>query len=133
MRYFPQVYLCNFKNLPYLVNSLFVCLSISISPSAAEVFPTGVRTTFQGISAAAGKVGAVMANLLFSYVDVRTSFYLSAAFSLLGIIITWLFLPDTTGMNLDELDRMHKYALADAFEHYHGEAVNKGHLSPFER
>ena len=116
-----------------IIQPICTHLLISSSPSAAEVFPTGVRTTFQGISAAAGKVGAVMANLLFSYVDERTSFYLSAAFSLLGIIITWLFLPDTTGMNLDELDRMHKYALADAFEHYHGEAVHKRHLSPFER
>jgi hypothetical protein len=100
---------------------------------AAEVFPTDVRTTFQGVSAASGKVGAILADVIFSYVSQRTTFYLSAAFGLAGFAVTWLFLPDTTGMDLDEQDRMHKYALADEFEHYHGEAVNPKHLSPFER
>lgn len=72
---------------------------------AAEVFPTDVRTTFQGTSAAAGKVGAILADVLFSYVTGRTTFLLSAAFGLLGAALTWVFLPDTTGMSLDELDR----------------------------
>lgn len=73
--------------------------------NTAEVFPTDVRTTFQGVSAASGKVGAICADILFSYVDKRTTFMLSALFGLLGAAVTWLFLPDTTGMSLDELDR----------------------------
>jgi hypothetical protein len=72
---------------------------------AAEVFPTDVRTTFQGTSAAAGKVGAIIADVVFGYVDQRTTFYLSGVFGLVGAAVTWLFLPDTTGMSLDELDR----------------------------
>lgn len=64
-----------------------------------------MRTTFQGASAAAGKVGAILADVLFSYVTGRTTFLLSAAFGLLGAALTWVFLPDTTGMSLDELDR----------------------------
>jgi uncharacterized membrane protein len=51
------------------------------------------------------QVGAVMADVVFAYVDQRTSFFLSAAFSLLGCCTAWLFVPDTTGMSLDELDR----------------------------
>ncbi len=33
---------------------------------------------------------------------------MSAAFGLAGALVTWVFLPDTTGMSLDELDRMAK-------------------------
>ncbi|KAI8468145.1 MAG: major facilitator superfamily domain-containing protein [Monoraphidium minutum] len=35
---------------------------------AAEVFPTDVRTTFQGTSAAAGKIGAIIADVVFGFV-----------------------------------------------------------------
>jgi hypothetical protein len=35
---------------------------------AAEVFPTDVRATFQGTSAAAGKVGAIIADIVFGLV-----------------------------------------------------------------
>lgn len=59
----------------------------------AEVFPTHVRTTFQGISSASGKVGAIAADVLFSYVTQRTTFFLSAAFGLFGALVTWVFLP----------------------------------------
>lgn len=44
-----------------------------------------------------------------------------------------MFLPDTTGLSLDELDRMAKYMLAGEFHHYHGEGVNPRHLSTWER
>jgi hypothetical protein len=42
---------------------------------------------------------------VFGYVDQRTTFVLSAAFGLVGWFFGWLFLPDTTGLSLDELDR----------------------------
>jgi uncharacterized membrane protein len=51
------------------------------------------------------QVGAIIADVVFGYVDQRTTFFLSAAFSLLGCCAAWLFVPDTTGMSLDELDR----------------------------
>jgi hypothetical protein len=51
------------------------------------------------------QVGAIIADIVFGYVDKRMTFYLSAAFGLVGWIVGWLFLPDTTGMSLDELDR----------------------------
>jgi hypothetical protein len=31
---------------------------------------------------------------------------MSAAFGIFGAVITWIFLPDTTGLSLDELDRL---------------------------
>ncbi|KAI8468146.1 MAG: hypothetical protein J3K34DRAFT_18397 [Monoraphidium minutum] len=43
----------------------------------------------------------------------QMTFFLSAAFGLFGAIITWVFLPDTTGLSLDELDRLHKYMLTE--------------------
>jgi len=67
------------------------------------------------------------------YVNQQTTFYLSAAFGLVGAAVSWVFLPDTTGMSLDELDRMAKYQLAGEFEHYHGEGVNPKHLSNYEK
>jgi MFS family permease len=100
--------------------------------AAAEVFPTEVRATFQGTSAATGKIGAIIADVAFGLVNARTSFYMSSAFGLVGALLTWLFLPDTTGMSLDELDRMSKYMLAGEFEHYHGQAVAPKHLSVWE-
>jgi len=51
------------------------------------------------------QVGAIIADAAFGYVNQRTSFYMSAAFGIVGAAVTWLFLPDTTGMSLDELDR----------------------------
>jgi hypothetical protein len=80
-------------------------LLLNVLTLPAEVYPTNVRTTFQGISAAAGKVGALVADIAFGYVTSRTTFFLSAAFGLVGALVTWLFLPDTTGMSLDEVDR----------------------------
>ena len=38
--------------------------------------------------------------------SVRTSFFLSAAFGAAGCLLTAALLPDTTGLSLDELDRM---------------------------
>lgn len=101
--------------------------------AAAEVFPTEVRATFQGTSAATGKIGAIIADVCFAMVDSRTAFFLSAGFGLVGAVLTWLFLPDTTGLPLDELDRFSKYLLAGAGEHYHGQAVAPRHLSVWER
>ncbi|GBF98449.1 proton phosphate symporter [Raphidocelis subcapitata] len=100
---------------------------------AAEVFPTDVRSTFQGVSAAWGKVGAIIADVVFGLVDTRMTFFLSAGFGLVGALVTVVFLPDTTGLPLDELDRLHKYMLTGEFEHYHGDAVAPRHLSLFER
>ncbi|KAF7592712.1 hypothetical protein BBP40_012543 [Aspergillus hancockii] len=70
---------------------------------AAEVFPTPIRATARGISAAA------------------------------GTLITWLFLPDTTGLDLREQECRWKYIREGREHEYHGPAVHPRHLSVWER
>lgn len=116
------------------------------------MYPTDVRAFFHGISAAAGKLGAIIAATVFSQVrrvkncrrrapvacspppprrgapipclcrphaplplpQVSTVaiFYASAGAGVLGALMTWVFLPDTTGLDLAEIDRMHRFMLA---------------------
>lgn len=45
-------------------------------------------------------------------VDTVTTFYCSAAAGIVGALLTWLFLPDTTGLDLAEIDRYHRFMLA---------------------
>lgn len=98
-----------------------------------EVFPTDVRAFFHGISAATGKVGAIAASQVFATASITTIFYTSAGCGFFGCLFTWLFLPDTTGLDLAELDRFNRYLLAGEASKYHGEAVNPLYLSVFER
>jgi MFS family permease len=100
---------------------------------AGEVFPTDVRAFFHGISAAFGKAGAIMATQIFSRLSTQNTFYVSAGAGALGALLTVLFLPDTTGLDLVELDRFNMYLLAGQARNYHGEAVNPKFLSWFER
>lgn len=100
---------------------------------AGEVFPTDVRAFFHGISAAFGKAGALMATQIFSRISTRNTFYVSAAAGAAGAFLTLIFLPDTTGLDLVELDRFNMYLLAGQAHNYHGEAVNPKFLSWFER
>ncbi len=60
-------------------------------------------------------------------------FMISAIWAVGGMVITWLFLPDTTGLDLKELDKFHQCIVSDNLDDYHGEAINPKHLSPFER
>ena len=39
---------------------------------------------------------------------------------------------DTTGLELEEYDRMQRYVLEERFHEYHGEAINPRHLSYWE-
>ena len=45
-------------------------------------------------------------------VSTTTTFYCSAGAGIVGAIITWIFLPDTTGLDLAEIDRYHRFMLA---------------------
>uniref|UniRef100_A0A8H7TNM5 Major facilitator superfamily (MFS) profile domain-containing protein n=1 Tax=Bionectria ochroleuca TaxID=29856 RepID=A0A8H7TNM5_BIOOC len=72
---------------------------------AGEVFPTPVRATAHGFSACIGKSGALLASVLYAYIDDQTKFYVVPWFGLAGMLLTWLFLPDTTGLDLKEQER----------------------------
>ncbi|KAG9188297.1 MFS general substrate transporter [Alternaria panax] len=100
---------------------------------AAEVFPTPVRATAHGFSAACGKAGALLAAVLYNYIDTQTKFYFVPWFGLAGALLTLLFLPDTTGLDLKEQERRWAHIRAGNEHDYHGIAVHWKHLSWWER
>lgn len=55
-----------------------------------------------------------------SQISERSAFYASSGAGLAGLVLTALFLPDTTGLDLHEIDRMNRYLLASHFRNYHG-------------
>ncbi|CDZ96190.1 Inorganic phosphate transporter [Phaffia rhodozyma] len=100
---------------------------------AAEVYPTSIRATCHGLSAAAGKLGALAPAILYNYLaDVRTKFWVVTWFGLLGFVLTVVFIPDTTGLDLREQERYWSFVRAGKAGEYHGIAVHKRHLSLWE-
>jgi len=100
---------------------------------AAEVYPTPVRATAHGFSAAVGKMGALFASVLYNYIDTQTKFYVVPWFGLAGMLLTFLFLPDTTGLDLKEQERRWRYVREGREHEYHGVAIHPKHLSLWER
>lgn len=99
---------------------------------AAECYPTPVRATAHGFSAAIGKAGALLASILYNYIDTQTKFYVVPWFGLAGMLLTAVFLPDTTGLDLKEQERRWKYIREGRDADYHGVAVHPKHLSMWE-
>ena len=100
---------------------------------AAEVYPTPIRATAHGFSAACGKLGALTAAVLYNYIDTQKKFHVVPWFGLIGMLLTLLFLPDTTGLDLKEQERRWQYIRAGREFDYHGVAVHPKHLSLYER
>jgi hypothetical protein len=100
---------------------------------AAEVYPTAIRATAHGFSAACGKLGALTAAILYNYISTQTKFYVVPWFGLAGMFLTIVFLPDTTGLDLKEQERRWAYIRAGREHEYHGVAVHPKHLSLWER
>ena len=82
----------------------------------AETFPVEVRSTFNGLSAAMGKVGAAIGSATFKPIvnsfgkktnmGDKVAFYCCAGVALLGVIVTIFFVEDRRGkgMETSELD-----------------------------
>ena len=100
---------------------------------AAEVYPTPIRASAHGFSAACGKLGALLAAILYNYIEVEMRFLVVPWFGLLGALVTYLFLPDTTGLDLKEQERRWAYIRAGREKEYHGIAIHPKHLSVWER
>ena len=100
---------------------------------AAEVYPTPIRATAHGFSAACGKAGALLAAVLYNYITPQQRFYVVPWFGLAGMLVTVLFLPDTTGLDLKEQERRWQYIRSGRESEYHGVAVHPKHLSWWER
>jgi MFS family permease len=100
---------------------------------AAELIPTDARALSHGIAAAVGKVGAIVAGVVLAQVSNQAKFYISAICGLVGFIITIIFVPDTTSLDLMELDRYWDKILEGRGHDYHGDAINPKNLSLWER
>ena len=83
---------------------------------AGEVFPTALRGVGAGFAASVAKVGAVLTAFLFPILldawGTAVIVLLLAGTSLVGATITWLFRVETTGLSLEQVDRMHDGAKA---------------------
>jgi sugar phosphate permease len=86
---------------------------------AAEVFPVSIRATAHGLSAAVGKLGALHAAVMYNYITTQQKFYIVPWFGLAGAIMTFVFLPDTTGLDLKEQERRWECIRAGKEEDYH--------------
>ncbi len=75
----------------------------------AEIFPTEVRTTGHGIAAAMGKMGAFAGTYLFTDMlnswGIRGAEGVAGGVAVLGIIVTYAFLPEPKGKSLEQLER----------------------------
>ncbi|GHJ89027.1 hypothetical protein NliqN6_5429 [Naganishia liquefaciens] len=100
---------------------------------AAEVFPISVRATAHGFSAAMGKLGALAPAVLYNYIDDHTKFWVVCWFGLIGLILSWVFLADTTGLDLREQERYWTYVRQGRASEYCGIAVHPRHLSIWEK
>jgi MFS family permease len=96
-----------------------------------EVFPTEMRTMCHGISAAAGKAGALCAAILFNFVNEKDLFLISGYCSFVGMVVTWITIPETCTLDLYELDKKWQCILSE--KNYNGEANDLRHLSLIER
>lgn len=100
---------------------------------AAEVYPTPIRASAHGFSAMVGKAGALLAAILNNYLTTPQIFKFVPWFGLAGAVVTWVFLPDTTGLDLKEAERRWNYIVNGRESEYHGVAVHPKHLSLWER
>lgn len=75
-----------------------------------EVFPSRVRGFAHGISAATGKLGAILSGVLFNYLSdpkklgIANVLWIFFACNALGALVTWFTIPETKGVDADALD-----------------------------
>jgi len=98
---------------------------------SAESFPTSVRGTCYGISAAIGKTGAALGTQAFTpiqnHLGKRWTFIIAAICGVTGVLVTWIFVPDMTGKDLaDEDVAFMEYLKAEGWEGDVGEHDQKG-------
>ncbi|EKM54605.1 uncharacterized protein PHACADRAFT_258580 [Phanerochaete carnosa HHB-10118-sp] len=84
---------------------------------SAESYATAVRGTCYGLSAAVGKTGAAIGTQAFTPIQnnlgKKWTFIIAAICGVTGIIITYFFVPDMTGVDLADEDRKFMAYLAE--------------------
>jgi hypothetical protein len=68
-----------------------------------------------------------------SYTTVQQQFLIVPWFGLAGALITYIWLPDTTGLDLREQERRWQFIREGRENEYHGPAIHSKHLSAWER
>lgn len=99
--------------IPFLLIYGFSFFFTEFGPNAttfvypSEIFPVKQRTTGHGIASAVGKLGGFVGVFLFPFLmhwkDLLGAESAAAGFSLLGLIVTWIMLPETKGRSLEEI------------------------------
>ncbi|TDL28370.1 MFS general substrate transporter [Rickenella mellea] len=97
---------------------------------SAESFATPVRGTCYGLSAAIGKTGAAVGTQAFTpiqnHLGKRWTFIIAAICGITGILVTYFFVPDMTGVDLaDEDAAFMKYLADNGWEGQIGEEDNR--------
>ena len=107
---------------------------------ASESFATEPRTVAHGLSAAMGKLGALVATLAFTFggpggtpLEAQDIFYVSAASTVLGAVITVLLVPDVTRLTLNHHDDFWDLIMTNKGDTYDGEAIKPDFLCLVER
>ncbi|KAH9944108.1 MFS Git1p-like glycerophosphoinositol permease [Epithele typhae] len=88
---------------------------------SAESFATPVRGTCYGLSAAIGKTGAAIGTQAFTPIQnnlgKKWTFIIAAICGVTGILVTYFFVPDMTGIDLaDEDENFLKYLAENGWE-----------------
>ena len=93
-----------------------------------------MRTVCHGISASAGKLGALIASILFTFAKTDKSLFLISGYtSFAAVVVTFLTIPDLTTLDLYEIDKHWRMILNGNEQEYDGAAVDSKHLSYLER
>eukprot|EP01126_Amoeba_proteus_P054354 TRINITY_DN6684_c0_g1_i1.p1 TRINITY_DN6684_c0_g1~~TRINITY_DN6684_c0_g1_i1.p1 ORF type:complete len:447 (-),score=80.66 TRINITY_DN6684_c0_g1_i1:85-1425(-) len=124
----------------YLVNTLFGQWGPNCTTwlLASEVFPTELRSHAHGISAAFGKLGALISGIVFQYGAMsgdprhftQVIFWVSGSCCLVALIFSVLFSCDVTTLDLREEDK--RWKMMKEGKEYSGPAVFPEYLSVFE-
>jgi MFS family permease len=120
----------------YLASSFFGQLGPNATTFLipAEIFPTEQRTYCHGICSASGKVGALIAAVLFHFVPSNVDLFLICGYaSFLACFITYYFIPETFGLNLLETDMKWHMTLEGRKREYQGPANHPDFLSMYEK
>eukprot|EP00891_Asterochloris_glomerata_P008306 jgi/Astpho2/8306/e_gw1.00122.31.1_t len=119
----------------YYLSSFFVQFGPNATTFllAGEVFPTEARGLAHGISAAVGKLGALTADIVLSQISDQNKFYFGAGAAGLGALVTILFIPEISELDLREGDVRWEAIKHGEQSFYGGEAVAPRYLSWVEQ
>ncbi|OKL64031.1 putative metabolite transport protein GIT1 [Talaromyces atroroseus] len=93
---------------------------------SSESYATAVRGTCYGISAAFGKAGGAIGTQAFTPIEdnlgKRWTFIIAAICGVVGVVVTFLFVPNTSGSDLKESDeKFRAYLVANGWDGEMGE------------